>query len=71
MIDGSWGAWAIEVEPGPFDPSDLRGLLEFCAREQRFRPLMLTGERGDIPLRRAGVPSMSWKTSVLEGPPKA
>jgi predicted AAA+ superfamily ATPase len=71
VIDGSWGAWAIEVKTGPFDVSDLRGLLEFTRRHPRFRPLVPTGRGGAVGARRAGVASQPWTSFLLSGPPRA
>lgn len=69
VVEGSWGAWAIEVKTGPFGASDLRGLLEFCRRHPRFRPLVLRGSEGADVARRAGVDSMPWAKFLLSGPP--
>src|SRR5262245_27373231 len=35
VIEGSWGAWAVEVKTGRFQPKDLTGLLEFNRRHPR------------------------------------
>jgi hypothetical protein len=70
VVEGSWGAWAIEVETGPFHAGDLRGLLEFTRRHPRFRPLVLTGPGGGLAARRAGVDSMTWPSFLLGGPPR-
>jgi hypothetical protein len=39
VFEGSWGDWAIEIKTGGFDQQDLKGLLEFCRRDTKFRPL--------------------------------
>ena len=70
ILDGTWGRWAIEVKSGPFEVSDIRDLLEFCRREPRFRPLVVTGEKGAAAAGRAGVPSVTWPEFLLEGPPR-
>ena len=70
VLEGSWGAWAIEVKTGPFGAADLRGLLEFCRRHPRFRPLVLSGAEGAHAARRAGVDSMPWARFLLAGPPE-
>ena len=70
VLEGSWGAWAIEVKTGPFGGADLRGLLEFCRRHPRFRPLVLRGPEGTYAARRAGVDSMPWTKFLLSGPPE-
>lgn len=69
VIDGSWGAWAIEVKTGAFDSTHLRGLLEFCRRYPRYRPLLITAA-GDKPLvRHLGLASVNWSEFLLSGPP--
>jgi hypothetical protein len=69
VLEGDWGRWAVEVKTGPFNTADLKGLLEFCRRYPRFRPLVLTGEhRGPPQLRDAGVETMSWGEFLLGGP---
>ena len=69
VIEGSWGAWAVEIKTGPFDSSRLRGLFEFCLRYPRYRPLLITAP-GDEPLaRRLGVPVVNWSDFLLFGPP--
>ena len=70
VIEGSWGAWAIEVKTGTYGAADLRGLLEFCRRYPRFRPLVLTGPEGAPAAARAGVESMPWAKFLLSGPPR-
>ena len=37
IIEGGWGAWAVEVKTRPFQMDALTGLLEFCRRHPRFR----------------------------------
>jgi predicted AAA+ superfamily ATPase len=69
ITDGSWGEWAIEIKTGAFDATHLRGLLEFCRRHPRYRPLVVTAP-GDEPLaRRLGVASVNWSDFLLAGPP--
>lgn len=69
VIDGSWGAWAIEVKTGAFDPSDLRGLLEFCRRFTRFRPLVVTAPGNEVSATRLDLAAVSWQDFLLGGPP--
>ena len=71
VVEGSWGAWAIEVKTGAFQASDLRGLLEFTRRHPRFHPLVLSGRGGALGASRAGVASMPWARFLLSGPPRA
>jgi predicted AAA+ superfamily ATPase len=69
VIEGSWGAWALEVKTGPFDATHLRGLLEFCRRYPRYQPLVVTSP-GDEPLAtRLGVPAVNWSDFLFAGPP--
>jgi len=49
VFEGSWGDWAIEIKTGGFDLYDLKGLLELCRRNTKFRPLIITAP-GDEPL---------------------
>ncbi len=69
VVEGSWGAWVIEVKTGSFHSGDLRGLLEFTRRHSRFRPLVLTGRGGALAASRAGIESMPWSKFLLSGPP--
>ncbi len=71
VVEGSWGRWAIEVKTGRFEPSHLRGLLEFTARHPGFRPLVVCGPEGRATADRAGVASVSWSSFLLDGPPRA
>jgi predicted AAA+ superfamily ATPase len=70
IIEGSWGAWAIEVKTRPFPMEALTGLLEFCRRHPRFRPLVLTGADQGV-IREAGVLVQSWADFLFRGPPRA
>ena len=68
VLEGSWAGWAIEPETSSFDPLGLKGLLEFCRRNPKFRPLVITAP-GDEPLaRRHGLVAMSWKDFLISGP---
>ncbi len=69
ILEGSWGAWAIEVKTGRPDPTDLRGLASFVARHPRFRPLVVADEEWRPVAERFGLPSVSWQRFLLEGPP--
>jgi hypothetical protein len=69
VIEGSWGAWALEVKTGGFALADLKGLLEFCRRHPRFRPLVVHGGAGAM-ARRALVEAMTWEQFLLKGPPR-
>jgi hypothetical protein len=71
VIDGSWGTWAIEVKTGRFGAPDVRGLLEFARRFPKHRPLLLCDPAGLPGAERLGVPAMSWRQFLLDGPPRA
>jgi predicted AAA+ superfamily ATPase len=70
IIDGSWGAWAVEVKTGAFDSSQLRGLLEFCRRHPRYRPLVVTAPGDESLAGRLGVACINWSDFLLSGPGK-
>jgi hypothetical protein len=70
VIEGSWGAWAVEVKTGAFEPSDLRGLLEFCRRHQRFKPLVVTAPGDETSATRLGITAVTWRDFLLAGPPR-
>jgi hypothetical protein len=69
VFEGSWGDWAVEVKTTSFDSFALKGLLEFCRRNPKFRPLVITAP-GDEPLaHRHGLAAISWKEFLISGPP--
>ena len=68
ILDGSWGAWAIEVKTGAYRPQDLRGLLEFCRLYPKFRPLLLCNEGDEASGRDGGVRTQSWASFLMTGP---
>jgi len=70
VLEGSWGAWAIEVKTGAYRPQDLRGLLEFCRRYPKFQPLLLCNEGAEASGRDGGVRTQSWASFLLNGPSK-
>lgn len=69
IVEGSWGAWAIEVKTGPFSSTDLRGLGEFTRRYPRFQPLVLYGDESREAAERTGFAFMPWSEFLLKGPP--
>jgi predicted AAA+ superfamily ATPase len=71
VLDGSWGAWAVEVKTGPIRLSDLRALLEFHSRYPRYRPLLIGGDWALGVAARAGVEAVTWRDYLLHGPPGA
>lgn len=68
ILEGSWGSWAIEVKTGRPDPTELRGLAEFVRRHPRFRPLVVADDDWRSVAERLGLPALSWKRFLLEGP---
>lgn len=68
VIEGSWGAYAVEVKTGPFTARELRGLLEFTRRFPRFSPLLLCDPRELSAADRLAVPAMSWREFLVRGP---
>jgi uncharacterized protein len=71
VLEGSWGAWAIEVKTGTIAASSLAGLAEFARRHAAFRPLVLCDERAISTVERAGLPAQPWRDFLLHGPPGA
>jgi len=59
----------LEVKTGAFDSSHLRGLLEFCRRYPRYRPLVVTAVDDESLVTRLGLPEVSWSEFLLNGPP--
>jgi len=68
IIEGTWGAWAIEVKTGKLQATDLNGLLEFVRRFSRFKPLVVCDAETRFSADRLGVPAMTWQRYLLEGP---
>ncbi|MDO8836385.1 MAG: ATP-binding protein [Vicinamibacterales bacterium] len=71
IVDGSWGAWAIEVKTGDIDPARLRGLAEFTRRFPQYRPLVLCDERGHAAVSRLGLRPRLWSDFLFDGPPRS
>jgi predicted AAA+ superfamily ATPase len=70
VLEGSWGNWAVEIKTGGFDAHDLKGLLEFCRRNEKFRPLVITGPGDESIARRLGLLATSWNQFLIYGPPQ-
>ncbi len=68
VLEGSWGAWAIEVKPGPDRAGDLGGLLEFVRRHPGFKPLVVGAPGSARPAERAGVAWIDWRDFLVHGP---
>lgn len=69
VFEGSWGKWAIEVKTGRFDAHALKGLLEFCRRNPKFAPLVITAPGREDSARRHGIRAVSWEDFLVSGPP--
>lgn len=69
VIEGSWGKWALEVKTGSFNPSDLRGLLEFTQQYPTFQPLVLCDAEEIKNVERINVTAIPWQQFLLKGPP--
>jgi predicted AAA+ superfamily ATPase len=70
VLEGSWGAWAIEVKTGRVRTSDLKGLAEFVRRHARFRPLVICDDDARPVSERAGFEAVPWTDFLLRGPPR-
>jgi len=68
VIEGSWGAWAIEVKTGTLSAIDLRGIAEFVRRNPGLRPLVLCDDVARSTVERAGLPAQHWRDFLLSGP---
>lgn len=68
VIEGSWGAWAVEVKTGSVSTADLRGLGEFTKRFPKYRPLVLCDAQSAVNVGRAGFAAMLWQDFLLKGP---
>ncbi len=71
VLDGTWGAWALEVKSGRFTTRELSGLLEFARRHPRFRPLVACDTDAVSTARRAGAHAIAWRDFLMSGPAAA
>jgi uncharacterized protein len=69
VFEGSWGEWAIEVKTGRFDAQSLKGLLEFCRRNPKFTPLVISAPGDEGIARRHGIRGVGWEDFLVSGPP--
>jgi predicted AAA+ superfamily ATPase len=67
VSEGSWGNWAIEIKTGKFQLNELRGLLEFCRRNPRFRPLVVTSPGNQAVAESAQIAAIAWPDFLLSG----
>lgn len=70
VLEGSWGAWAVEIKTGTVQATDLRGLLELTRRYPRYRPLLICDSQRAA-VDRMGVETVDWRDFLLSGPPGA
>jgi hypothetical protein len=70
VFEGSWGNWAVEVKTGGFDVHAPKGLLEFCRRNPKFTPSVITAPGSESVPRRHGMHSVSWEEFLVSGTPK-
>jgi predicted AAA+ superfamily ATPase len=68
VFEGSWGEWAIEVKTGRFDAQALKGLLEFCRRNPKVTPLVISAPGDEEIARRHGISGVSWEDFLVSGP---
>ena len=69
VFEGTWGNWAVEVKTGSFGIHDLKGLLEFCRRNSKFTPLVITAPGSESVARHHGLRGVSWEEFLMSGPP--
>jgi uncharacterized protein len=69
VFEGSWGNWAVEVKTGSFDVHALKGLLEFCRRNPKFTPLVITAPRSEHVSQRHGLRTLNWEEFLMSGKP--
>jgi hypothetical protein len=65
VIQGSWGAWAIEVKTGEINVADLKGLFEFTRRHPKFKPLIILDKYAPPAVIQTGATIMTWQDFLL------
>jgi predicted AAA+ superfamily ATPase len=68
VFEGDWGNWAVEVKTSRFDSHELTGLLEFCRRNSKFRPLVVCAPGDEQIAQGHGLSVISWKEFLVSGP---
>jgi hypothetical protein len=68
ILEGTWGAWAIEVKTGAVTTADLRGLGEFTRRHPKYEPLVLCDDERRSAVERLGLRAMAWQEYLLGAP---
>lgn len=71
VLEGSWGAWAIEVKTGRISSSDLKGLGELTRRHSNLRALVVCDDEARPVAERAGFEAIAWRDFLLRGPPRS
>jgi predicted AAA+ superfamily ATPase len=68
VFEGDCGNWAVEVKTSRFDLHELTGLLEFCRRNPKFRPLVITAPGDERIVQGHGLSAINWKEFLVSGP---
>jgi predicted AAA+ superfamily ATPase len=68
ISQGSWGRIAVEIKTGTYTSCDLAGLLEFQRRFPDVAPLVLCDPGREAPALQLGLPVLSWKEFLFNGP---
>ena len=71
VFEGDWGDWAVEVKTSSFDSHELKGLLQFCRRNSKFRPLVITAPDDERIAHGHGLSAISWNEFLVSGPPSS
>ena len=69
VFSGTWGKWAVEIKTGEYTSRDLLGLLEFCRRYPKYRPMVLCSKEHIAIARRLGIDALNWKEFLWSGIP--
>ena len=69
VFEGSWGDWAVEVKTSRFDSYSLKALLEFCRRNPKFHPLVITAPGDEAIAHRHDLLAINWQEFLVSGPP--
>jgi predicted AAA+ superfamily ATPase len=67
VLEGSWGDWAIEIKTSRFDLQALNSLFEFCRRNAKFKPIVITAPGDEAIGDRHQLSALSWQEFLLSG----
>lgn len=67
VFEGDWGNWAVEVKTSRFDLRELTGLFEFCRRNPKFRPLVISAPGDEQIVQGHGLSVVNWKEFLVLG----